>query len=133
MFVLQLAFPAVSNLALFVDQVNRGPVLLLPSIPVSSIRVDQDRIADSEFLHPLRTVGGVLLFLGLRRVDANDLDPLLLEPLLPSAVTRQVPPAVDSPKGPEFHDGDFVPSARQFDRLILRGIEPRSADQLRRR
>jgi hypothetical protein len=130
---LELAHPAVTHPAVLVEEVDRRPVLLSPSVPVRTLRIEKNRVGDTQAPDFPSHIGAVPFPWGLRRVHADEGHLLSGELLLPSAVTRQVVLAIDSAKGPEVKDGDFAPLGRQAEPRPSGRVSPLAADQFRGR
>ena len=105
--IIQLAIPAITHEAFFVDQIDTGPVLIPPRRPGFTVVVDGNRVVELVVFHLGPNARDVLLALGFRRMDTNDGDALLTELLLPFPVPGIVVDAIDSAKGPEVDDDDL--------------------------
>src|SRR5581483_4136064 len=108
-------------MALFVYEIDGRPPLLLPAVPVHALLIQQYGIGDAQPLRLADDVGRDLLRLRLRGMHADDGQVFLRKSLLPSAVTRQVPFAVDSAERPEVEDVD-APFAQL--QLLAAGVQP---------
>ena len=128
--VFELAFPVVAYAPLFVDHVYGRPIPLVPTVPVLTACVYQNRICDSQFLYALTYTGCYLLFREFGRRHADNLDFFFRELLLAAGVRRKVVFAVDAPKGPEMDDRDLPFTRSKCDRRIFERIQPRTARQL---
>jgi hypothetical protein len=84
MLVFEFAFPEIPGAALLINQVDDGPNVLLPPIPVLLIRIEEHRIGDAQLLHLSGHAGWVPFGLGFGRVDANDHDALVREAFPPA-------------------------------------------------
>src|SRR6185369_6028159 len=69
--IFALAVMEVADAALRIDEVMRGPVLVLERAPQHVAVVERDRVADAEVLDRARDIFGLALEGELGRVDAN--------------------------------------------------------------
>src|SRR5579883_999882 len=116
---MQLAVPVVADAALLVDQVNTGPELIAPRLPNAAVVINDD----GEFQAVVPSLGadaGCICLVGeLRRVDADDRQPLAGVFLLPGLVDRVIVDAIDTAKGPEMDDHDLAAQIRELEGLAL--------------
>ena len=72
LIVVTLAEVFVANLASGVDEVVRGPVLIVKRVPYLIVTVESHRIGDAEFLHGLFDVRRLLFDIEFGGVDSDD-------------------------------------------------------------
>ena len=111
---IQLAVPAVADVAFLVDQVRAWPVLIAPGFPGLEFVVHRNRVFDPVVLHFFLNRTDVSLSFRLRRVDAQQRDVFLRELFVPTLVPRVVVDAVDSAISPEVQDNDLALQVREF-------------------
>ena len=129
--VVALAELHVAHMAGGVDQVLGRPVLVLVGVPRGHPVVLGDRIADALAADRRGHVAGVALEGELRRVHADDRQPVRPVRAVPGLQVRQRAQAVDAGVGPEVDEHD--PAAQGAERQRA-GVEPALvADEVGRR
>ena len=102
-----LADMRVSEHPFFVNEVQGRPVASVVAIPYREVVVDGNWVHDAEPLHRILHVVEVPFPEELRRVYADDDEPLARVFLVPCLDPRQCPLTIDSPIRPEFEEHDL--------------------------
>src|SRR6516162_8937751 len=116
---MQFALPVEADAALFVDQVDARPSVIVPVLPNAAIVIDGDGERQAVFAGLGPNTGHIRLVGELRGMHADDRHPSTGIFLLPSFVDRVVADTVDAAKRPELDDNDPPAQIRQFQGLAL--------------
>ena len=115
--VLAFAEVRVADVALLVDQVLGRPVLVRVVVPGPEVVVLHDRVRDAEPLDRGPHVRRHVLERELRRVHADDHEPLVAVGRVPRLEVRQRAQAVDARVRPEVDQHDLAAQLRERQRL----------------
>ena len=113
---------AVADGAVRVDEVERRPVVVVEGAPDLVVVVDRDGVADPSLRRRLPHAVDVVLERELRRVDADDDQPVVPIGIGPRTDVRLGPQPVDARQRPEVDEDDAPVKLGQVERL---GVEPR--------
>ena len=127
--VVALAEVVVADVSRAVDQVLGRPVGVGVVVPGAVVVVLDDRVVDPESLHGGADVRGDVLEGELRRVDADDHEPVAVVVAVPGLEVRQRAQAVDARVGPEVDQDDLPAKLAERQR---RRVEPPAARVERR-
>ena len=94
-----------------IDEIMRGPVMVVEPAPQSIIVVERDRVADAEILDRFADIGGVALEREFGRVDADHHQAVLGILLVPGPDVGDRAQAVDAAVGPEVDHHDLAAQA----------------------
>ena len=125
-----LADMSVSDHSLLVNQQQGRPVVCIVAVPYCEAIVDGNRVQDAEALHSILHFGKIPFPKELRRVNADDDEPLARVLLVPCLDPRQRSLTIDSPIGPEFQQDDLSPQLLELQRS---SVDPGRIGQLRGR
>ncbi|SMP00021.1 hypothetical protein SAMN06265221_1562 [Paracoccus laeviglucosivorans] len=106
--IIPFAEVVMPDLALGVDEVMRGPILVLEGAPDGIVVVDRNRIGDRQVGHGLFDVGKLFLKGEFRGVDADHDQSLILVFLGPGPDIGDGAQAVDAGIGPEIDQHDLA-------------------------
>src|ERR1700722_2094078 len=101
----------MANPSLRVDDIERGPELVIEGVPYVIVAVDRNRIVDSDFLRRSAYVIRVLLEGKLGRMYADHHQSLVLVFLGPCVNVRPRASPVDAGVGPEIDEDDLPAQA----------------------
>ena len=104
-----------------VDEVERRPVVVVEGAPDRVVVVDRDRVVDRSLLDRPPHAVDVVLERELRRVDADDDQPVVAVGLRPRADVRLLAQPVDAGQRPEVDEDDV---AAQLGGAEWLGVEP---------
>ena len=123
--VVALAEVDVADLAARVDQVLGRPVLVAEGVPGAVVVVLDDRVGEPVLLDRVGDVARVALERELRRVDADDDQPVALVRSYQDSTLGQGADAVDAGVGPEVdqHRLALGGQLRDRDGLAVGGVE----------
>ena len=91
-----------------IEEVVRGPVIVLERGPDDELVVERDRIADAEVADRLAHIVRAALERELRRVNPDHDQPVVGIGLVPCANVRDRADAVDAAVGPEVDQDDLA-------------------------
>ena len=119
---------------MLVDQVLRRPVLVRVRAPRLVVVVERDGPGDAEVVRRAADVRRHVLERELRRVHADDLEPVCVVGRVPGAQVRQRAQAVDARVRPEVDQHDLAAQRRERRAAVARRVQPvRDAGEVRRR
>ena len=121
LLVAALAEVVVADDALRVDEVERRPVVVVERVPDVVVVVDRDRVVDPSLRRRLPHPVDLVLERELRRVDADDDQPVVSVGLRPRPDVRLRAQPVDARQRPEVHEHDVAAQLGGAERL---GVEP---------
>ena len=93
-----------ANAALRVDEVVRGPVLIVESLPDGIVIVERDRIGDFQVRDGAAHIARILLERKLRGMDADHHQPMILIFVVPTLHIGQRAQAIDAGISPEIDE-----------------------------
>ncbi len=120
--VVTLAELDVPHRALLVDEILGGPVAVAVVRPRREPVVHGDRVGDAEVLRAAGHIRLDLLERVLGRVDADDLEPLVLVGVIPTDDVGDGALAVDAGVRPEVDEYDLAAQRLQVDRRPIPGV-----------
>src|SRR5215208_1650451 len=97
----------ISKAALRIDEVQRGPILILEGSPDDMLIVHCDRVIDTHLLDGPANVVDALFKRELRRMDADHHQSLIPVFLGPGAHIGKRSQPIDAGIGPEIDEDDF--------------------------
>src|SRR4051812_26578293 len=89
-FVFALAELVMSNMSLWIDEIQGRPIFVVEGAPYRMVAIDRDRISHSHVLHRPADMVNVFLESKLGRVHANHHQSLILVLLSPCAHIGQL-------------------------------------------
>ena len=108
LLVASFAEVLVADHATGVDEVQRRPVVVAERAPYPIVVVDRDRVVDRSLLRRAPHEVDVVLERELRRVDADDDQPVVSVGLRPRADVGLLAQPVDAGQRPEVHEDDVT-------------------------
>ena len=121
LLVAAFAEVVVADDSLGIDEVQRGPVVVVECAPDRIVVVDCDRVVDLSLGRRLPHAIDLVLERELRRVDADHDQPVVSVGLRPGADVRLRAQPVDARQRPEVHQHD---APAQLGRAEWLGVEP---------
>src|ERR1700677_4132814 len=100
-----------ANMTLRIDEVVRGPVLIIESLPYGIVIVERDRIGDFQVRDGAAHIARIFLEGKLGRVDADDHEPMILIFVVPALYIGQGAQAIDTGVSPEIDQHDLAAQA----------------------
>ena len=114
----------MADVALGIDQVVGGPVLVLVGVPGLVVVVDGHRVLDAETGRLALHVGYHVLEVELRGAHPDDHQAVLGVVAVPGFDVGQGALAVDTGVGPEVHQDHLAPQLGQAERLAAGRVQP---------
>src|SRR5690349_17205156 len=97
----------VSNVALAIDNIQGGPVMIVEGIPDFVLRVDRDGVGDGLFLHGQPDVLEFLLKTEFRCMNPDNYQPAIAVPVCPRSQIRKGASPVNAGVSPKVDDHHF--------------------------
>ena len=109
----------VADDAVAVDEVQRGPVMVVEGPPDRVVAVQRDRVVDRSLLRRLADTVDLVLEVELRRVGSDHDEPVITVGLRPGADVRLLPEPVDAGQRPEVDEDHVAPQLGGAERLAV--------------